>query len=135
MRTSHPQHSSPASAVIEPASGGTTACQTIRPEADVYEAREAWYLVLEMPGVDEQGAEVSAEKNILTVTGRVEAFDTEGFERQMGSLSGRQYHRAFRLPDDVDPARIEGRMKNGVLQLSIPKVASALPQKVVVTAG
>lgn len=113
----------------------STNVTTSRPRADIYEADDAWLLMLEMPGVDENGADVAIEKNVLTVTGKVDAFDTEGFERQFGEFSAQRFERAFRLPEDIDTTGVEANVKNGVLQLRLPKAAVALPQKVTVKAG
>lgn len=109
--------------------------RALRPRADIYEAEDAWFLVLELPGVDEQGTDVSLEKNVLSVTGVVEAFDTEGFDRHDGKFAGRRFERSFRLPDEVDTTAVEAHVKSGVLRLRLPKAEAARPHKVVVNAG
>jgi HSP20 family protein len=109
--------------------------QTIRPRADIYEVDDAWFIALEMPGVDESGADVSLEKGVLTIRGEVASFATEGFAPQHGGLSARRYERSFRLPEEVDTSSIEAESKAGVLRLRLPKAAAALPTKVIVKAG
>jgi HSP20 family protein len=109
--------------------------QTIRPRADIYEVQDAWLIVLEMPGVDESGADVSLEKGVLTVTGEVAAFAIEGYEPQYGGLSARRFERSFRLPDEVDTSAIEAEAKAGLLRVRLPKAEAALPTKVTVKAG
>lgn len=109
--------------------------QTVRPRADIYEMDDAWFVVLEMPGVDESGADVSLEKGVLTITGEVAAFATEGYEPQHGGLSARRFERSFRLPEEIDTSAIEAEVKAGLLRLRLPKAAAALPTKVTVKAG
>ena len=106
-----------------------------RPRADIYEIDDAWLLVLEMPGVDEHGTDVSCEKNVLTVSGVADVFDTDGFDRQFGEVGPKSFRRSFRLPEEVDATNIEAHVKNGVLRVRLPKAEAALPQKVVVKAG
>jgi HSP20 family molecular chaperone IbpA len=110
-------------------------CQTIRPRADIYEVDDAWFVTLDMPGVDESGTDVSIEKGVLTVTGKVDAFDTEGWKRHLGQLEARSFERSFRLPDEIDTSAIEAHVKNGVLRLRLPKAAEAMPHKITVKAG
>lgn len=119
----------------QPSSRSGAPTQTVRPRADIYEVNDAWFVVLEMPGVDESGADVSIEKGVLTVTGEVAAFATEGYEPQYGGLSARRFERSFRLPDEVDASAIEAEVKAGILRLRLPKAAAALPTKVTVKAG
>lgn len=109
--------------------------QTVRPRADIYEMDDAWFIVLEMPGVDENGTDVSLEKGVLTISGEVAAFATEGYELQYGGLNARRFERSFRLPDEIDTSAIEAQVKAGLLRLRLPKAAAALPTKVTVKAG
>jgi HSP20 family protein len=119
----------------QPSSRSGAPTETVRPRADIYEVNDAWVVALEMPGVDESGADVSLEKGVLTVTGEVAAFATEGYEPQYGGLSARRFERSFRLPDEVDTTAIEAEVKAGILRLRLPKAATALPTKVTVKAG
>lgn len=109
--------------------------QTVRPRADIYEQDDAWLVLLEMPGVDESGANVAIEKGVLRITGEVAAFAVEGFQKQFGGLCARRFERSFRLPEEVDTSAIEAEVKAGLLRVRLPKAAAALPTKVVVKAG
>ena len=40
------------------------------------------------------------------------------------------YLRAFALPDGVDRERIEARLEDGVLTLTLPKAAEAKPRRI-----
>lgn len=118
----------------------TQACQqvrhqTFRPRADIYEVDDAWLIMLEMPGVDESGADVAIEKNVLTVTGDVADFDTGGYDHRFGDLAHRRFERSFRLPAEVDTSGVDAQVKSGILRLRLPKAAAALPHKVTVKAG
>ena len=66
----------------------------------------------------------------LRIRGRRESETTEGVtfqrrERKFGSFS-----RTLRLPIEVHVAKVEARMVNGVLTVTLPKVATARPKKI-----
>ena len=47
------------------------------------------------------------------------------YERQYGSFS-----RSFQLPDLADAEKVEARLQNGVLQLTVGKKQEARPRKI-----
>ncbi len=75
-----------------------------------------------MPGVKPEDIQVSIEDNVLTIKGSTaeEHLGGEGAflmrERRSGS-----FHRALRLPDAVDPDKVEPRYSHGVLTITVPK--------------
>jgi HSP20 family protein len=46
-----------------------------------------------------------------------------------------RYRRAFTLSRELDSARIDANLKDGVLKLRIPKQAHAQPRRIAVQAG
>jgi len=83
---------------------------------------DAYYIELELPGVKKDDIEITAEDNILTVSGErkmreeLNADDYYKVESRYGKFS-----RSFTLPEDADPDGIEAHMQNGVLEIVIPK--------------
>lgn len=104
----------------------------LRPRIDLLESADAWLLQAEMPGVDEQHAEVTMEQQVLTIGGHVELREPEGYSRQYGEFRPRRYERSFRLPEQVERSRIEASMRHGVLSVRIPKAPEAQPTKIMV---
>jgi HSP20 family protein len=104
----------------------------VRPRVDLLESGDAWLLRAELPGVDEQHAEVTLERNVLTIAGTTELSEPEGFERQYGEFRPRRYERAFRLPDEIERDKIEATVQHGVLSLRIPKAQAAQPARIAV---
>lgn len=101
------------------------------PTFDVKETAEAFVVRADLPGVVEKDVDVSVHNGVLTITGARQAEERkEGesfylYERQFGSFS-----RSFALPDTADAERIEAKLVNGVLELSIGKRAEARPRKI-----
>ncbi len=105
------------------------------PATDIYEKDEAVLVRCDMPGVDEKSLEVTLEDNVLTLTGsqRVAApakHDLVQVEYETGV-----FRRSFTIHQDIDNQHIKARIKNGVLDLHLPKAEQARPRKIAVEAG
>ncbi|WP_159448723.1 Hsp20/alpha crystallin family protein [Demequina sp. NBRC 110053] len=101
------------------------------PALDVEENEDGFTLHVELPGVSPDQVDVSIEENVLTVAGQRDFYadaNAEGFkriERRFG-----RFHRAVRLPDRVDPDRIEASYRDGLLTITVPKAESAKPRRI-----
>ncbi|HOF05633.1 MAG TPA: Hsp20/alpha crystallin family protein [Syntrophales bacterium] len=102
------------------------------PKVDIYETKDAMVLIADMPGVDEQSVDVTLEKNILTITGNVEAAVFEGKTLAYAEYDIGDYQRAFTISDEVDQDRIEAAVENGVLRVTLPKVEKAKIKKIAI---
>ena len=49
------------------------------PRVDICETQDAIVLLADMPGVDEKSIDITLEKNVLTLSGRVEPDTHEGY--------------------------------------------------------
>lgn len=108
----------------------TRAGKIFLPAVDIYETSDAVVLVADMPGVDEKSVDVSLEKNVLTIYGRVEPQIPAGHSLTYSEYGLGDYHRSFTISNDIDWERIEGTVKNGVLRLTLPKAGPARTTKI-----
>jgi HSP20 family protein len=44
-----------------------------------------------------------------------------------------KFHRAFTLPTSVDAGKIKATLKNGLLQVTLPKAEAAKPRQISIT--
>ncbi|MHC8494175.1 Hsp20/alpha crystallin family protein [Thalassospira sp. SM2505] len=108
---------------------GQEAAQTLlSPRIDVHEAEDHIELSAELPGVEQDDVDVSVLDGVLTITGEKKSTreTNEGarvVERSFGS-----FKRSFRLNDTIDVDNITASFKNGVLVLTLPKVAEQKPE-------
>lgn len=105
------------------------------PRVDIYETDNSIELLADMPGIDETNVDVTLEKNVLTIYGRVEPVQPEGFNLTYAEYEIGDYERSFTLSDEIDREKIGAKVKNGVLALRLPKAEKALTRKIEVKVG
>jgi HSP20 family molecular chaperone IbpA len=100
------------------------------PHSDVYETEEALAVVMEVPGVAREAVQIELREDVLRVEARVDPAKYEGLEPVYTEYGVGHWARAFALPDRVDRERIEARLEDGVLTLTLPKAAEARPRRI-----
>jgi HSP20 family molecular chaperone IbpA len=103
---------------------------------DVCEGPELLQIWADLPGVDESSVDVSVDRDLLTVSAELAAPDPGAGpapahrEQELG-----RFERSFHLSGDLDTDAIEARMRDGVLELRVPKVEHAKPRRIEVSAS
>ena len=112
----------------------TRAGRIYTPAVDIIERKDDIVLLADMPGVGEKSVDISLEKNVLTIYGKVEAEIPEKHRLNISEYGIGDYQRAFTLTDEVDRDKIRASLKNGVLRLILPKAAALKTRKIEVKA-
>ena len=102
------------------------------PPADVWETEDALAVAMEVPGVARDAVEIELKDDVLRVEARVDPAKYEGLQPVYTEYGVGHWARAFALPDAVDRGRIEARLEDGVLTLTLPKAAEARPRRIAV---
>uniref|UniRef100_A0A7S1PFY1 SHSP domain-containing protein n=1 Tax=Percolomonas cosmopolitus TaxID=63605 RepID=A0A7S1PFY1_9EUKA len=95
-------------------------------DTDLKETDSDFQLALEAPGFNKHEISIDLNDNVLTIAGEKkqeenEAKEDGSFERR--SFSSRKFSRSFTLPaDKADLEKINAKLNNGVLHLSVPKL-------------
>ena len=105
------------------------------PRADIYETNDALVVVADMPGVDEKSVDITLEKNVLTITGTVDFAQPDNYSLGYAEYEVGDYERSFTLSNTINFDKIEATMKNGVLQLHLPKAGPAKTKRISVKAA
>jgi HSP20 family protein len=110
--------------------GAFTPAAASFPAVNLYAGRDGIAILAELPGVAKDGLEIHAHRDTLTLRGtrRPAAEDEAAFhrrERRSGAFT-----RTIQLPFQVDPERIEARLENGVLQLSLQRPEEDKPRRI-----
>lgn len=109
--------------------------RVFKPDVDIAVQKDDTILFADLPGVDERSLDITLEKNIITIKGRVEPEIPQGFRLGYGEYEIGDYERAFTLSDEVDKERIQATIKNGVLRLVLPKAAASKARKIAISAA
>lgn len=109
--------------------------KTFVPRVDIYETKEALFLIADMPGVDDKTVDVELEKNILTISGRAEDGRVKDHTLVFSEYDVGDYERAFTLSDEIDREKIKATVKQGVLRLELPKAEKVKPKKITISAA
>src|SRR5438045_5560813 len=104
------------------------------PPADIHETKDSIVVLAEMPGVSPEGVDISLERRVLTIRGRSAASEPAGYQRVYNEYADGDYERVFTLSENIDRDRIEATLKDGVLQLVLPKRAIAKARKITLEA-
>jgi HSP20 family molecular chaperone IbpA len=101
--------------------------RAIAPPVDIYETEKEFVILADIPGVGSDGLEVTAERDTLTIRGRVDrpAEEPDYQEFELG-----EYRRTFALTEDLDVSAVTATLKDGVLRLDIPKSPRLQPKKI-----
>jgi HSP20 family protein len=96
------------------------------PAVDIVDKEKAYEIAAELPGMDESNIDVKFSDGTLTIKG--EKRDEREEKEKDYYLSERRYgsfQRSFGVPGGVDADKIEANFKNGVLTVTLPKIADA----------
>lgn len=99
--------------------------------ADVYEDGNDLIAEMNLPGLKGENIDVEVEDNHLQISGTREEID-EKKEKNHYSKEIRRgsFKRVIQLPQRVDEKKVEAESKDGVLKLTMPKIAETEHNKV-----
>lgn len=112
----------------------TRACRIYAPQVDIIERKDDIVVIADMPGVDETSTDITLEKNVLTIYGRVDTNEIKDHRLSLSEYGVGDYQRVFTLSDEVDRDKIKATVKNGVLMLVMPKAPAAKTRKIPIQA-
>ena len=104
------------------------------PAVDIYGTEKELVLMADMPGVQSDQVEVDLRDDILSILGKVHSESGPG-ESLLTEYRTGNYFRTFRLTDDIDRNKITAALSDGVLKLTLPKAAKAVPRKIPIAVG
>jgi HSP20 family protein len=106
------------------------------PPVDIFEKQDHLVVRAEVPGVRKEDMDVRIENGVLTLHGErkeekeVKEENAHLMERVYGSFT-----RSFSLPMTVDATKVTAHYKDGVLEVTVPKVESAKPKRIEIKAA
>lgn len=98
----------------------------LEPAADVAESAGELTVKLEVPGVEKENVHVTVDENSITVRGESrqekEEKKKDYYRREIRYGA---FQRTIPLPTEIDPAKTAAKLDNGMLTITLPKLAQA----------
>ena len=108
--------------------------QSFTPAVSFDDTGAALTLRAELPGLTEKEIDINVTANTLTVKAARKTEAPEGYTAHRRERQSFSFAQSYELPARVDPEKVQASLKQGVLTLTLPKVAEVQPKKVTVTA-
>lgn len=108
------------------------AVEFVSPEVNIYEAKDGYILEAEMPGVNKDSLEITLEGNELTIIGRRNSDPIPG-ESLLRERTVVDYRRVFELDPAIDSSKVNAKMDQGILTLTLSKSEKVKPRKITVS--
>ena len=101
------------------------------PPVNIFEDNDGYTIHAELPGLTSKDLEITAKGQSLTISGerniasKGEHVRFHRRERQAGT-----FNRAIAIPTELDIAKIEAHVKDGILTIRAPKAEAAKPRMI-----
>ena len=106
------------------------------PAVDIVEEKDRFVLHADVPGVEPKDIEVSMDAGVLSLSGQryEEARSEDAGLQRVERVSGR-FFRRFSRPDTADAEGIRAQSRNGILEVTIPKLPEVQARRIEVEAA
>jgi HSP20 family protein len=102
------------------------------PAVDVRETDAELVLYAALPGLNKEDIALEVQDNTLVLSGKMKPLGSEEDTWVRRELPRGDFHRAFHLSADVQVGKVQATMKNGVLEIRLPKAEEAKPRRVAI---
>ena len=101
------------------------------PEVDITEEKDRIIVTADLPGMKQEEIAVEVSDGVLTIQGeRKRESETKDAKTYRVERSYGSFLRSFTLPAGVDATRVNAAYKNGVLEITLPKLAEAKAKQI-----
>jgi HSP20 family molecular chaperone IbpA len=114
----------------QPQGGAQRTGPSLLPAVDIHEDAAGITLVADLPGVAREDLAIGVEGRSLTIEGPVRLGESSNLSSVYAEVRANHFRRSFELSSDLDTARIDAGLRDGVLTLRIPKAEQAKPRRI-----
>jgi HSP20 family molecular chaperone IbpA len=114
---------------------GTRPGPVFRPDADILEKAEEYLVLIDLPGADESSVQVRFDDGVLSIEASPAATIDPAWTPRHVEYQPGAYAREFRIADGIEVEAIRASLKNGVLELRLPKSGRRRPRTIQVAAS
>jgi HSP20 family protein len=101
------------------------------PQINLTEDADKYYVRAELPGIMSDEIEIQATGKSLSISGerKIESPD-DGVRYHRREREAGRFSRVIAMPGEIDAARIEARLRDGILTVFVPKAEAAKPRQI-----
>jgi HSP20 family protein len=98
---------------------------------NVRDEEDTFVLSALVPGLKADALNIQVLEDVVRIEGEFQANEENYLLRELPSGS---FHRVLRMPTEIDAEKVEAKITDGVLTLRLPKVESARPKVIKISA-
>jgi len=104
----------------------------LTPRVDIHEDEAQFTVEVDLPGIHKNDLKVEVENGTLIIEAERRVKDTPETRKaiRIERVARARYRRTFSLGDAIDGEQIKAEMRDGVLNVSLPKREKAVPKRI-----
>jgi HSP20 family protein len=103
------------------------------PAINLTEDADNFYVRAELPGIKAEALDIQAVGRNLTISGeRTIASEGENVRYHRREREAGKFSRIIGLPRDINPEKVDAKLVNGLLSVSIAKADAAKPKQITI---
>ena len=100
------------------------------PLINLTETAQAYIIRAEIPGVSPEDLDIQTTGRNISITGERKIAVDRSAKYHRKEREGGRFSRAISLPGEFDRDKIDASLKNGILEVKLPKAEAAQPRKI-----
>ena len=96
---------------------------------DIHEDENHIYVEAELPGFKREEIEVNFDQGVLTINASRQSEEQQG-ETHLNERRFTRVSRRFSMPNTVDTGKVQAKLEDGVLRLTLPKREEVKPRRI-----
>ncbi|MCF6150585.1 MAG: Hsp20/alpha crystallin family protein [Candidatus Kuenenia sp.] len=100
------------------------------PRTDIVETEKSLVVCMDVPGAKRENINVMLENNVLEVDAKIDFLQYENLNPVYTEYNVGHYTRRFTVSNTIDAGKIDAKLTDGVLTLTLPKAPEAQPRKI-----
>jgi HSP20 family molecular chaperone IbpA len=105
----------------------------LKPAHEIQESNDAWKLTVQLPGVSKEGLSLSVDETQVTIRGQRVWRKPDGWTQLHGESADVAYELVLAHDNAVNAEKVSAELRDGVLQVSLPKAEALKPRKIAIT--
>jgi len=110
--------------------GRGTAAMGSYPPINVFQQKDDFVAIIEMPGINKEDLQLEAKENTIRISGKKTVSYQEGASVHRRERVWGEFDRTLSLPIQIDPDGIRAEYRDGLLAILIPRAERDKPRTI-----